>query len=116
MEPHQLRDRPVVRNHGAPKAELAAQQIGKDGVAAGARNAVDRGIRIHDRRQAGIPNRRRKGLGVHLAQLTRAHLNRIPVATAFGHRIAQEMLARGHHTLPQIVGLQAAHIGRAKRS
>ena len=62
-------DREVVGHHHAVEAELAAQEVVEDGAAAGAREAVDRRVGVHDRGQAGVADGGRERLGVHLAQL-----------------------------------------------
>src|SRR5579872_1934040 len=109
---YKLLDSTIVRDDGASEAKFVAQQFGQDGRATGAGQAVNRGIRVHDRCESGVANHGGKGFGVNLAQLTRATLHRTPIAPSFGHGIAQEVLARGGHSLAQIVALQTLHVGR----
>jgi hypothetical protein len=108
QQPHGV----VVGHDHAVEAELAAQELVEDGGAPGARDAVDRGVRVHDRGQAGVPDGCRERLGVHLPQLAWSEVDRRVVHAALGEAVAEEVLAGGDHARPEVVALEAAHVRR----
>src|SRR5216683_1435840 len=63
--------------------------------------------RVRDTGESSIPDNGGERFGIDLAQLARTHLNRTPVAPALRHRVSEEVLARGGHSVAQIAGLQA---------
>src|SRR5258708_5968629 len=111
MVGHELQDGKIIRDDSTCEAEFFAQQLGQDGGAACAGQTVDGSVGVHDRRQSGVADHGSERLGIDLTQLSWTHLNRTPVAPALRHGVAKEVLARGGHSLAQIVALETLDIG-----
>ena len=105
----------VVGHDEALEAQLLAQQARQQGATPGAGQPVHRGVGVHDRGQTGVAYRGREGLRVHLAELAGPELDGRVVHPPLRQPVAQEMLPRRHHAVPQVLSLDPADVGRPHR-
>ena len=68
----QTLDGAVVSHHRSFEAERVAEQLGEDSDRPGRRLTVDLGVAVHDRTEAGVPNRRFKREGEDFVELAPA--------------------------------------------
>jgi len=106
-------DRVVVRDHQTVEAQLVAQQRPEDLVGRGAGDPIQLVVGVHDRRELAFLDRRFERHEEQLAQLAPAHVAGRPVHPAFGHAIAEKVLAGRHDAGFEIAALQPDDVGGA---
>ena len=106
--------RAVVRGDESVEPQRVAQQVLQHLRGTTGRDAVDVGVGVHHRSQAGELDRGLEGIGEQIPGTTGPGLEGRGVHSTKRNRVTQEMLAGGHHALAQVRALQGADVGDAQ--